>query len=598
MYIKKNMLNLADSTFRIKRPVISRVSGLLAEIDPHVKNQIIILSGLLNKKCISEDDGDELKTFLAYSIDVLAKTLGDTDAALTFSEYIQKNNAGLYLEVSDLIDIKKQKLGYNTNRLLSEEPIFAYLFCKAAYDLGLDKSDDAATAICNYITKDTSGGGIKLFYDYIALNAALEIIKAEKIDVGNNNFQDNLELKIKGTNIKFSEDIFTSNVISIINNLLYSKEENKIISSLRTKLNIEDEEVPALVRYMQQSRFNFDQINSEYYLAIALDNIRSTGISYITGPSTEIEDIDFSVNFYEDEKGTLEFARENIACAAQMYYVMTLGDELEIFNVMNRIVTHYLPSGLVDIRSKDVLKDLQSYVFNDSFKDQNRIEYRRTHPEERKMFYKQLFNVGGGEIVEGMVINEDFNMLWKKLFVETARYIEKVEQSAYPMDYVSNQNICQTVEDLQYNLSTHCTGMIKVVSPIINKELDFVVEKFLKNEELVKQLALNNSRSLWKVVERVLTDLRHEVPNVSAIRNKGVLGYKIISTIANYTQGYFDDDENFAEFISTVEAFIIANEQIEERRSQAMPGLEDNYPRSPPSSDEGNEVVQENEWNF
>jgi hypothetical protein len=248
------------------------------------------------------------------------------------------------------------------------------------------------------------------------------------------------------------------------------------------------------------------------------------------------------------------------------------------------------------------MNDVTLYWFNDSFKDLSNVglEYKRTHPEERKMFYRQLFNVGGGETLDGMVLNNDFNALWGKLFEETAKYIEKIATSQNPTLYVSNQNICQAIEDLQYNLSTHCSGMIKVVSPIINKELDFVIERFLKNEDVIKQLALSSSRSFWKVIERVLADLRKEVPNVSALRSKGVLGYKIISTVANYKQGYFDDDEKFSEFISIVEAFIIANEELEKGKNigpssiAGIPNI-DNINQELPSV---NGSDQKDDWNF
>lgn len=246
-----------------------------------------------------------------------------------------------------------------------------------------------------------------------------------------------------------------------------------------------------------------------------------------------------------------EIIRENIECSAQMFYVMTLDEDLEIFNLVNRIITEYLPSGQIDIYSSETFKDLQLYVFNDSFRDlKSGVLYKRTHPEERKIFYRQMFNAGSGGTNVGIVVNRDFNTLLEKLLLESVNYIEKIWQRETPHSFVSIQNICQAVEDLQYNLSTHCTGMAKIASPIINKELDFVIQRFMKNDELIKQMTRYNSNSFWKLIERMLADLRNEVPNISALRNKAIFGHKIISTIAKYTKGYLDDDKILSEFIA------------------------------------------------
>jgi hypothetical protein len=612
-----------DTAFKIKRPALS-VTGLFAQLDPYVKKEIDLLDANLSKKCLARD-GEKfwieldisnakktleeagayeqkasLEEILKLDIDDLIDILESASTSndkFSFSDLIdQMGDTSLLYELEQKIDANKTS--YNAAKLLSETPIRAYLFCRAAYSINLN----TALAIFNYISKETDEGGIKLLYDYIIIKAAWDIKEDIKLDVSPDDCKKMVAPKLKDTNLNFTEDTFKSSVTSIMEELIYDKSKYKLIKEVKDalKININDADVPALINYIKQSKFEINTSNARYFLSIALNDIKNTGMSFSPGQTTSITDVDFSVKFYEDEKGTLVFLRENVACAAQMYYVMTLGDELEIFNVINRITTYYLPSGLVDISSKEILKDLQSYVFNDSFKDQNNVEYRRTHPEERKMFYRQLFSAGGGEIIDGMIVNNDFNTLWGKLFEEIAKYIEKVATSQNPTLYVSNQNICQAVEDLQYNLSTHCSGMIKVVSPIINKELDFVIERFLKNDELVKQLALSNSRSFWKVIERVLTDLRKEVPNVSALRSKAVLGYKLISTIADYTQGDFDDDKKLSDLISTGEAFIIANEELEKGKNIRTPNVQGisgtgNMNREEPPA--GNKAAQ-SEWNF
>ncbi len=630
------MQTIRGTEFRFTRPVLS-VRGFYSRLDSYVNEEIVALNKLLSGKYLKTDSeetcketfwietkaGDKiyLEDLLKMDIGVCDKKSIDSDQSIdwpdglitvlgnaqypsdgfSFLDLIDlRGDTGLFDDVGQKInDIK---LSYNASKLLSEKPILAYLFCRALYYLR-KRSD---SAIFNYISKETEEGGIKLFYNYLVIKVAFAIRDDTKLETnGDAKFLKKVYDKLINTNIDLSAETFTPSVTGIIKGLYDNEDQHKIIKKWKEKLSIEEEDVPALISYIKQSEINGIKIHDEnagYYLPIALNEIKNSGITYSSALTPNIVDSDFSVKFYEDEKASLEILRENIACAAQMYYVMTLGDELEIFNVINRIITYYLPSGQVDISSKDILKDLQLYVFKDSFTDSNKVEYKRTHPEERMMFYKQLFNVGGGEILDGMAVNKDFNILWGRLLSETARYIEKIATSQNPTLYVSNQNICQALEDLQYNLSTHCSGMTKVASPIINKELDFVIEKFLKNEELIKQLALNNGRSFWKVIERVLIELRNEVPNVSALRSKGVLGYKIISTIANYNQGDFDDDKKLFDFISAVEAYIIANDELENGRDElesrlnnGTSGIENGYRGD--KTPEG-EIEQKDDWNF
>lgn len=408
---------------------------------------------------------------------------------------------------------------------------------------------------------------------------------------------DNIISTIKDANLSFAKGIFYSKVKDIINEQLNYDEELSIINDPATvqKFGITEKDKPALLNFLKNSNIKINKGNADFYIPIALSNLKNSNLSYSNLYSSTSNDLDFAVNYYGDDASTLQFIKENIVCAAQLFYVMTLGDELEIFNVINRIVTRYLPSGKVDIRSKDTLQNLQLYVFSENFRDlKDGTLYKKTMPEERKMFYTQVFNIGNGQTLEGMAVNNDFSILWEILMAEVVKYIDKIERSENPQLFVSRQNIFQAIEDLQYNLSAHCTGMAKVVAPVINKELDFVIEKFLKNEEIIQQLAFSNSGSFWKVIERVLHDMRSDIPNVTALRNKAVSGHKIITTIANYTPSLLDNDTDFSEFISTVEAFIIANSQLENQRmpiedleqiTKGLPGMDGN--------------TQENDdWNF
>jgi hypothetical protein len=63
--------------------------------------------------------------------------------------------------------------------------------------------------------------------------------------------------------------------------------------------------------------------------------------------------------------------------------------------------------------------------------------------------------------------------------------------------------------------------------------------------------------------------MRGRVPNVSALRNKAVFGHQILLTIANYRHGDLEG-QKMLDFIATIEAFIIANSQLESQDKERM----------------------------
>lgn len=556
------------------RPTVtsSRNNGSTAGLDQYVQKQIAALDKKLAARFIEAKRGGPgipLKdVFADRSIDShLAKVKEDPNA-LSFEEVIDnKGEAGLYYKVQEMIS--ENSFPLNVTRILSNRAVSAYLFARGKYMLDLD---DAAS-LYKYMTNDyDTGGGIKVVYDYIAREAAKDIIEKEKLELGINPatkkpFLPDEFVALLGLskhNIPFAKGSFSSRIKNIITNRIFNFDKLTIIENLKGKLKFDDADVPALLAYMKNSKVEIDGVNAEYYLAHAIAELKNNTVSFSSADTTAADASDFAVQYYDDDRTTLSFNKESVLCAAQMYYVMTLGDELDIFNTVNTIITKYLPSGQVDVTSKETLNDLQLYVFNESFKDlKDGAIYKRTEPEERKMFYRQVFNSGNSETVEGMALNGDFNQLWATLMEETVKYISKAERSENPDLFVSKQPIFQSIEDIQYNLSMHCTGMAKVAAPIINKELDFVVNRILMNEEIRKQLAPSGNSSFWRVIENVQRSSNNEIPNVAALRNKAVFGHQILTTVANYTPELLDNDAEFSRFISTVEAYIIANSQLE-----------------------------------
>jgi hypothetical protein len=147
--------------------------------------------------------------------------------------------------------------------------------------------------------------------------------------------------------------------------------------------------------------------------------------------------------------------------------------------------------------------------------------------------------------------------------LESARYLERAQASPNPDGFVSRNNVMQAVEDLQYNLSTSCTGMATVISPLIYKELDFVAKRIFMNPEVLAHVA-PGAGNWMRVVEKLSTQMKPTRPKATILFNKAKLGHMIIQSIASYNPATFEDDQNFFDFISSVDAFITTQSILQE----------------------------------
>ena len=296
-----------------------------------------------------------------------------------------------------------------------------------------------------------------------------------------------------------------------------------------------------------------------------------------TQASPEGADSAFDVVPFQDTSTASQINTSNVRCAAQLFYCMVLGDELQIFDVMNYFTHKYLVRNPVEIQDPVLRQNLQLYVFSNKFVDLSGNIQDRTRPAERGMFYQQVFNWGRSKLTEDIIVNNDFGQLWKILMFETATYLEKAQLSPNPDTFVSRQNVQQAVEDLQYNLSTYCTGMAVVITPIIYAELSFVVNKILTHPEIMTQVVPIGG-NWWRVVETLYAGLKSSKPNALAENNKANYGQQIIKAIAEYVESTFEQDGPYSSFVSLVDAYI-STESILQKA--ANPGGDDDQPAMP-----------------
>jgi hypothetical protein len=302
-----------------------------------------------------------------------------------------------------------------------------------------------------------------------------------------------------------------------------------------------------------------------------------------TDPSG-LTDADFGIETYQDDPSSMQISRSAVLCAAQLYYVMVLGDELDVFGIVHYFTHKYLVSGQMEIVDPVLRQDLQNYVFSSRFTD---LKTGRlvdlSHREERKMFQAQVFGLSHHQrkhvkLPEDLILNDDYPSLWKVLMLQSATYLEKAQASLNPDAFVSRQQVMQAVEDLQYNLSTHCIGMATVATPLMHSELTFVIKRILMHPEVLKQVVPVGG-TWWRVVERLYMEIKQTRPRSTALYNKAKLGHDIIAAIADYNPATFEDDATFSDFISNVDAYITTQsilqqaltDDLKRRQEDSMP---------------------------
>ena len=184
----------------------------------------------------------------------------------------------------------------------------------------------------------------------------------------------------------------------------------------------------------------------------------------------------YVVDYFEtaDEQG---IDVENILAAGTLYYIKTLADDLGILRVADAVLMRWT-AGMLDIPQGSTASKLYSYY-------KLRDEY--TTAEERAMFYKIVLNVGDGQVIDEMAINHDFTGLWDTLMTEAVKYIDKYEQKDSNFSVVSKSGVFQAIRELQYNLTTFSSGMIKAVLPEMYKQFEKAVD-IIDDENVKAQL--------------------------------------------------------------------------------------------------------------
>jgi hypothetical protein len=580
--------------FRLRRSNATLL-GHSPGVDERVEAELTHLDGLLGRQIVGGEDHLATLTDWARRPLTPRRHKGATWSDGSLGEVLAMNKPGKDDEtIADVLDrdpelariryAVTQALADRANELdlaqrtvLDKVGIRDLLIARAALDKGITD----VTAATNYIL--TSRKGVAEFADAALIGAARAWVKERGLNVADISEDAGETVKaLRRAGLTMSEDAFEPLVEQLIEGRIENQKHDALIEeanvswltpAIRARLYERIEKSPIPV-----TSENAAQLIPLYAIQAAAAGGGEPGAGEAGTGSYD----PFAVEFFVEDTNQLAISTAAVKCASQLYYVMTLGDELGVFDAVRYFTHRYLFQEGFAVEDRTLRRDLEDYVFNEQFtgydEEAGEIRLMRvTQEAERRSFYRQVFDQGGSPLPDGSPANPDFAQLWKILMLESARFLERAQSSPNPATYVSRQNVMQAVEDLQYNLSTACVGMATVMTPLMYAELDFVVKRILGHQEVRKHLVPAGG-SWWKVVER-LAAAQGNRTRASILHNKARLGYSLIRAIAEYTPSRFEQDDVFSAFISDVDAFIttqsILQEESADDASDEAPGADD-----------------------
>ena len=576
-----------DKVAAIDKALLVTIKQLLREArDKTAKHRTHVtpdIVALLKKELTpaKTDDANALpdarwqKDSLAWSF----ATAATADDQLTLSDYIdsQQELSALKYEFQERLQRIWGSLDDNVKLVLVERPAIQDYVVAGAY---LAHGVRDINALMNFAL--TGKNGFNAVVDYAAVSAARVLVNREQLNVPDIdkdaspvvNALKNPNPDKKRSNIPLTKVAFNSAAKSVINPHVFDRLNAKILDDFLTKNKIHGDKTikqirPLVLQYIKNSLVPVTPANADNVIPPMIAQARSSALYAQEQEPTEVDRLeaerDFDIDLFDDTQPQQEISEAAVKCAAQLFYGMVLGDELDIFNVINFFTHKYLVRGHIEIQDRRLRDDLQMYVFSGKFTDLKTGKIvDRTRPAERQMFYGQVFNYGSAPGADDMVIrNDEYQRLWKVLMLESARYLERAQLSPNPNTFVSKQNVMQAVEDLQYNLSTHCVGMATVISPLIHAELDFVIRRILMRDEVKRQVAPAGG-SWWRVVENLYMAMKNTRPKATILYNKAKLGNSIIRKVAEYDAAKFENNAVYSSFISDVDAFITTQSILQE----------------------------------
>lgn len=502
----------------------------------------------------------------------------DDDNALSLSDHIDlvPDLADLKYDIVARIEHGLLGLDANARAVLQGRSNIIDMLVARAYHVGGLRD---AKALFNYIIGNREG--VRSVVSYVAVSAARTHIAKKKLKVPN--FHEDggaFSQRIKSKQISFADAGFEKSVEAIANDMMFNADANKLLEKSKIE-NIPDAIRPSLIQQIKAFKIPLTADNIDLFLpSFIAQAYEGEFVEDMEDPVDEEEDRSFRVQFRDNQDAEVDIDREAVRYAAQLFHAMVLGEELGVFDAFQYLLhSRMIVGGGMEVRDKRLRADLRLYTLSNQFRDlgqPGRPEEERTRASERKMFARMVFAQGDGQLLEGMQENSEFRQLWEVLMIESARYLERAQETYNPGSFVSKQNVMQAVEDLQYNLSTHCVGWPQVMAPAIDAELNFVLSRFIENEKIAQQV-LPAGGSWKRVIDKLNAERpkKRPVPAATLLYAKASQGLQILEAVADYTPAEFEDDLSFSGFISLVDAYITTESKLQGRGYTPAKGAPD-----------------------
>lgn len=500
----------------------------------------------------------------------------DNPALLRIADVIDvtPDLSNLKYDMQVRIDSGKYAFDANTRAVLQDHPaIQDYLIARAYHVGGLREPK----ALFNYLIGNRAGA--KSIIDYLVVSAARTYIDRKRLKVGGyQNDTSAFVKKLKAKPIALADDAFDKAVHAVINDVMYNADASSLVDGSKIGPTIPAALRPRVISYVKSSPIPITAANVDLFLPTFVARAAEFELDLPAedeeeGFAIETEDRSYKVQFRGHADVEDDVDRMAVRYAAQLFHAMVVGEELGVFDAFQYLLhSRMLIGGGMQVRDRKLRADLKLYALANEFRDLSlpgQPTEERTRASERKMFARQVFAQGDGRLIEGMEENVEFRQLWHVLMIESARFLERAQESFNPGSFVSKQNVMQAVEDLQYNLSTHCVGWPQVMAPAVDAELNFVLSRFVENDEIADQV-LPTGGSWMRVVDKLNAERPKKAPIAGAalLYAKATQGMEILYAIADYSPAAFEDDREFSSFIGLVDAYITTESKLQSRRGR------------------------------
>jgi hypothetical protein len=473
-------------------------------------------------------------------------------------EYIRSK--GLAAQISKVTEsLNKSALDDTSRWLLSSPGVYEHLLMKALIDEEVDAKteiDGLRRSIMLYVKDEPRR---MLYTDAVSRILAFGKIEMDKDDV------ERLIEAVDAANIPLRAGALQPGVMKIFEDQRKEGNLPEYVDIFAGRKEIDLARLTpairaAMVKYLGSLGVKFTKTgveNGKYdeYFAVAYNQaVRSSkgGNDPLTLKYADsVADWDFSVDEFDtvEEQGIV---KENILAAGALYYIHELGEHLGIFKLADSLVLRWA-AGAIDLAEGDAASKLYRYW---------KLREERSSEEERGLLYKRVLNIGDTKVLSKMVVNEEFPDLWARLMQEVTEYIGKTEQKDTGGEQVSKASMYEATRNLQYNLTSHMTGMAHMLVREMYSNLREALE-ILGHPEIVDFFGGGRRKNLWTVIEKLSKEEFSVLPNISALRTMAVEGNRVFQWIGKFDGPGAVAEQDLQSFLSSSEAWILAQATVE-----------------------------------